>query len=429
MLVGLSAALLGASSLGSTPVQASAASASAQSYVVVLRPGVTDLAALVQYQALVYGLEVTHVYGSALIGYSATIPAGSVDALQADPTVEFLSPDAEVEAAGQTWGSGVERIKAVSKTNKGAGVNVAVIDTGIDLTHPDLAANIVGGKNCSQGGAKNYDDVKGHGTHVAGIIAALDNGIGVVGVAPQAQLWSVRVLDKNGSGTWSDVICGIDFVDSKSPAKGGQITVANMSLGGWGSDDGNCGRTNADPMHMAICQAVADGVTFTVAAGNSGANLSGFVPAAYDEVIAVSALADSDGQPCGLGSSLGWGADDDFAAFSNYATSASDLSHLIAAPGVNIYSTWLGGGYASLSGTSMAAPHVAGAAALYIATHPGASPASVRDALEALGEPVNTSFGAECGGGTTSKKGQAQRVSHTDSDLRHPEVELRADSL
>ena len=102
---------------------------------------------------------------------------------------------------------------------------------------------------------------------------------------------------------------------------------------------------------------------------------------------------------------------------------------MIAAPGVNIYSTWLGGGYETHSGTSMATPHVAGAAALYIATHPGASPASVRAALQAIGEPVNTNFNAECGGGTTGQKRQTQRVSHTDSDLRHPEVELRADSL
>jgi subtilisin family serine protease len=324
--------------------------------------------------------------------------------------------------------TGVERVKAVNKTNKGSGVNVAVIDTGLDVNHPDLAANIVGGTNCSGGGAKNYDDGNGHGTHVAGIIAALDNGIGVVGVAPDAKLWAVRVLDKTGSGTYSDVVCGIDFVDSNSPAKGGPITVANMSLGGYGSDDGNCGNTNGDAMHMAICRAVTDGVTFVVAAGNSALNLSSaltFVPASYDEVITVSALADSNGQPCSGGAATKYGADDTFATFSNYATSSADLAHLIGGPGVNIYSTWKGGGYATLSGTSMASPHVAGAAALYISTHPGASPASVLDALKTLAEPDDTNFNSEC----PTKGGKQSRFSHTDPSGKHPERALRADSL
>src|SRR5206468_8612115 len=134
------------------------------------------------------------------------------------------------------------------------------------------------------------------------------------------------------------------------------------------------------------------GVTFVVAAGNSTTDVSQLRPAAYDEVITVSALGDSDGQPCGSGSALTWAADDTFASFSNFASSSSDLNHLIAAPGVNIYSTYKGGMYASLSGTSMAAPHVAGAAALYIATHPGASPASVAAALRSMGEPRDLNF-------------------------------------
>jgi subtilisin family serine protease len=336
-----------------------------------------------------------------------------------------------MSVAGQTDGTGVERIKAMNKPNKGAGVNVAVIDTGIDLTHPDLAPNIVGGMNCSSGGKRNYDDGHGHGTHVAGIIAALDNGIGVVGVAPDAKLWSVRVLNDQGIGLTSDVACGIDFVDSKSPAKGGPIQVANMSLGGLGYDDGNCGYTNGDPMHQAICRAVADGVTFAVAAGNSSWDLSQqltFVPASYNEVVTVSALTDTNGQPCGGGGPTAYGSDDTFAAFSNYATSTGELNHLIGAPGVNIYSTYLGGTYKTLSGTSMASPHVAGAAALYVATHPGASPATVRDALKSLAEPAGTNFNGDCSG-TATKKGHGGSVSHTDPSGLHPEAVLRADSL
>src|SRR5713226_2339613 len=262
-----------------------------------------------------------------------------------------------VVAFQQTLPTGVNRINGEKKANTGVGVNVAVIDTGIDLTHPDLQANIVGGKNCSTG--RSFNDGNGHGTHVAGIIAALNNDIGVVGVAPDAKLWAARVLNNAGSGSWSSVICGLDFVDSKSPARGGPITVANMSLGGSGSDDGNCGNANADALHRAVCNVVAHGVTIVVAAGNSGADLKDFVPAAYNEVIAVTALGDSDGTPCGTGGPTSYSADDAFASFSNFATLASDVIRLLAAPGVSILSTWKGGGYNTISGTSMASPHVA----------------------------------------------------------------------
>jgi subtilisin family serine protease len=199
---------------------------------------------------------------------------------------------------------------------------------------------------------------------VAGIVGAVDNSIGVRGVAPGAKLWSVRVLDNRGWGTESSVVCGLDFVDARSPAKGGSIRVANLSLAAGGSDDRNCGYSNGDPIHRAVCRLVADGVTVVAAAGNEGGDVKNTVPAAYDEVITVSALADSDGKGCGLGSSTWAGSDDTFASFSNFAVSTIARSHTIAAPGVCIRSTWLSGSYNTISGTSMATPHASGTVAL-----------------------------------------------------------------
>jgi subtilisin family serine protease len=413
------------------PIDAASGSAPASArYVVVLKPTVTRSGAVAADHARRYGATVSKIYRSALKGYAATIPSRQLASLRADDRVQFVAPDTKVNAFDST-GTGVRRMRAVDKTNNAAGENVAVIDTGIDLDHPDLAANIVGGTNCSKGSRSNYDDANGHGTHVAGVIAAADNGAGVVGVAPEAKLWAVRVLDSGGSGSTSDVICGIDYVDSKSPAKDGPITVANMSLGGWGADDGNCGATNADAMHAAICRAVTDGVTFVVAAGNSTTDVSQMRPAGYDEVLTVTALADSDGQPCAAGSATTYAADDTFASFSNFALSAADQAHVIAAPGVGIYSTYKGGGYATLNGTSMASPHVAGAAALYLAAHPGATPSAVRSALRSAAEPNDVNFNGECPASTSGKRGgtTGSGVSHRDTSTRHPEPVLRADSL
>ncbi len=252
-------------------------------------------------------------------------------------------------------------------------VDVAVIDTGIDLSHPDLHVfrnvNIISS-------SKNGADDNGHGTHVAGTIGAKDDDKGVVGVAPGARLWAVKVLDAQGSGLMSNIIAGIDYVTQHAS----EIEVANLSLG--------CKCTSA-ALDSAINNAVNAGVVMVVAAGNSSANATNFSPANNPNVITVSAIADFNGQGGGgAGSTCRKDTDDTFADFSNYGNPID-----IAAPGVCINSTYKGGGYTQMSGTSMASPHVAGAAALYIAGHGRASNAagvsSIKSAL--LGAAVSQS--------------------------------------
>jgi subtilisin family serine protease len=181
-------------------------------------------------------------------------------------------------------------------------------------------------------------------------------------------IYSVRVLNNQGSGSWSSVICGLDWVTANAAAL--KIKVANMSLSGAGTDDGNCGNTNNDALHKAICRSVAAGVTYVVAAGNENTDFAASVPAAYDEVLAVTAVADFNGQAAGGGTATCRSDVDDTAAdFSNFtAIGSPDAAHTIAAPGVCILSTWKGGGYNTISGTSMASPHAAGTAAACIAS-------------------------------------------------------------
>jgi subtilisin len=242
-----------------------------------------------------------------------------------------------------------------------------VIDTGVDLAHSDLNAR--SGTDCVQQGTPAQDD-NGHGTHIAGTIGAKNNGSNVVGVAPGTRIFAVKVLDSSGSGTFAQVICGIDWVAAHGPGTRKDIRVANMSLGGGGADDGNCGNSNGDAMHMAICNATDKGVTFIASAGSSASDFSGLVPAAYDEVLTTTAVADTDGLPGGQGGS----SDDRVAPFSNFAVSAADQSHTIAGPGVGILSDRLGGGTTIFSGTSMATSHVSGSAALCIGPPRSAGP-------------------------------------------------------
>jgi subtilisin family serine protease len=325
-----------------------------------------------------FGFDLGHVYSSALKGYSARLTPVTAAAVEALPGVAWVQEDTAVRTTAQSTPTGVDRAEAdlsptaaIDGSDQRVDVDVAVIDTGVDLDHRDLNVHRAGARNCSLL-SLSADDDHGHGSHVAGTIGALDNTTGVVGVAPGARIWPVKVLNAVGTGFNSDVICGIDYVASKAD----QIEVANMSLGGVGTDRGNCGN-GADAMHAAICSAVDAGVTFVVAAGNESADAATSTPAAYDEVVTVSALADFNGKPGGgAASTCRKDQDDTFADFSNYGADVD-----IIAPGVCIESTWKNGGYSTISGTSMAAPHVAGGAALYAATHPSAGPAQVRAAL------------------------------------------------
>jgi subtilisin len=360
------------------PSATAAPSGRTGSYIVVLK-GTATSGTQARAHANRYGAKIGHVYRHALNGYSATLSTDRLAALRADPNVAAVVPDLTLHAFAQTLPTGINRIDGeLSSTASGNGsgtvnVDVAVIDTGI-AAHPEL--NVVGGVNCV--GGSSFNDDNDHGTHVAGTVAARDNAAGVVGVAPGARLWAVKVLNSAGSGSTSQIVCGIDWVT----ARAGTIEVANMSLGGqspFGSISG-C-NSSFDPMHRAICRSVGAGVTYAVAAGNSAANANNFVPATYAEVITVSALADFNGQPGGgAPSTCRADVDDTFANFSNFGADVD-----LIAPGVCILSTYPGGGVNTFSGTSMASPHVAGAAALYKASNPGATPAGVKAALQNAG--------------------------------------------
>jgi len=380
---------------GSARVRAGSLDASDR-WIVVLRPAARpDTASLhASDRARALGIRQDRVFTrGAVRGYAARLTNAQLAAVRSDPGVEAVVPDEIISLAAQTTPTGVSRVygplSTVGRTADGGrrvDADVAIVDTGIDPRHEDL--DVAGGISCSTSSPTAWGDGNGHGTHVAGIVGALDNGIGVVGVAPGVRLWSVRILDTAGNGLLSWYVCGLDWIvaqrDPDDPSRP-LFEAVNMSVAKPGRDDGNCGETNEDVMHRAVCAVVASGTTVVAAAGNNSASASGWVPAAYSEVITVSALADSDGRPGGVGgvACLSWGGrdqDDTFADFSNYG-SAVDM----IAPGKCILSTLPGDRYGLLSGTSMAAPLVTGAAALWMSSRPGATPAQVKAALLSMG--------------------------------------------
>jgi subtilisin family serine protease len=342
----------------------------AGSYIVVLKDAV-DPSAVANIHSNKYGAKVDAVWGNAVHGYAAVIPNDRVAELRADANVKYVVADGEASISAQTIPYGIDLINADSSSTlagNGSGtvsnVNVYVIDTGVDGSHPDL--NVVQAVSFARGGSKT-GDCNGHGTHVAGTIAAKDDTQGVVGVAPGAPIHAVKVLNCQGSGQWSWIISGINWVT----ANHGANSVANMSLGGSANQ----------AVDDAVRNSAASGIFYGLAAGNDGADACTHSPAragaGTSNGVATTAAIDSASQE---------------ASWSNYGSCVD-----IWAPGVNVFSTWTGGGYNTISGTSMASPHVTGGGALYLSTHSGASPTAVESALK----------GAAVNAGTRSKDGRA----------------------
>jgi subtilisin family serine protease len=370
LLLSLLVLIVGNSSAGAAP--------SRHSYIVVFAGSVEAPAHVAHEQVDRFGGELGFVYRHAFTGYSAQLPNQAIEALRRDPRVRHVITDRhvdpveeiEIDTYDSGWAepesavvpTGISRTFAASnkaldidgQDDVRANVDVAVLDSGIDPSQADL--NVVNRVDCTQKAETciaNSGTPGDHATHVAGIIGAFDNGFGVVGIAPGARLWSVKVLGANG-GEWSWVLAGIDFV----LAHAGEIEVANMSLGGAASP------VLSETLSKALGQARDNGLVYAVAAGNQGIDAKNRVPANVGSALTVSAIADYDGQPNGKASPTcqNWGLDDRLASFSNFGPVID-----IAAPGVCIASTEPGNTYGMKSGTSMATPYVSGAAALLAA--------------------------------------------------------------
>ena len=320
-------------------------------YIVVLDDDTTTrMAATAAETARSAGGIVHHTYGTAIRGFSATLPAGALASLRSNVAVDYIEADQRVTLDATqspvTWG--LDRIdqrnlplsNSYTYTQTGAGITAYIIDTGIRADHADLSGRVGTGYSAIAGGT---NDCNGHGTHVAGTV-----GSETYGVAKDVALVPVRVLDCNGSGSNSGVIAGVDWVTSNSPGP----SVANMSLGG--------GISSA--LDTAVRNSVNSGVPYALAAGNSSANACNTSPARVAEGITVGSTTRTDS----------------VSSFSNQGTCLD-----IFAPGSDITSTWHTSSTATntISGTSMAAPHVAGVAALYLQAFPGSTSQQVRDGI------------------------------------------------
>lgn len=323
-------------------------------YIVVFKDDASErtISSSINEVSRVLGGEIHHTYSVAIKGFAATLSPQALDALKKNPSVAYIEADKIIRLTGSQTGAtwGLDRIdqrdlplNSIYNYNQtGAGVNVYIIDTGIRKTHTEFGGRAYHGYTAISDG-RGSDDCNGHGTHVAGTV-----GGATYGVAKGAKLYAVRVLDCNGSGTTSGVIAGVDWVTQNRvlPA------VANMSLGGGAS-------TTLD---NAVTNSINAGVTYAIAAGNDNQNACNYSPARVAAALTVGATTSTDAR----------------ASYSNYG-SCLDLF----APGSSITSAWYTSDTATntIDGTSMATPHVAGAAALYLETNPSASPSTVATAI------------------------------------------------
>lgn len=343
-------------------------------YFVKLASEPAEVVADVQAIASDVGIQPIHIYDAASEGFSVRLLNNDalLDDIEALPVVEYIERDERVDQlppdtvnddivlGDDELTTGIERIGGpYPSVLDWSGVEVAVIDTGIEASHPDLFVVAEADIVCdSSGDCANGTDPQGHGTHVAGTIGAAADGDGVVGVAPGVPLHAVRVLGSDGSGYMTDILAGLEYVLDNP-----EIRVANMSLGG------PAGSSFDAQLDEALERLEDNDVVVVIAAGNESQDTANVVPAGLDRGIVVSAY------------DVSTGADNGFAWFSNYGDEVD-----VSAPGVGIMSTWPGGGYQALDGTSMAAPHVAGAAAAYISLNPNKSADQVRDAVVNSGE-------------------------------------------
>jgi len=323
-------------------------------YIVVFEKDTSSAkVAEARQDAKAQGSKIHYAYSKALRGFAATLTDRALDKLRSNPRVSYIEADQRVSLtvtqSPATWG--LDRIdqrnlplsNSYTYNATGSGVKAYIIDTGIRFSHSQFGGRAVSGYDAIDGGSA--DDCNGHGTHVAGTV-----GSTTYGVAKSVQLVGVRVLNCQGSGSNSQVIAGIDWVTGNHGA--GQPASANMSLGGGAST----------ALDNAVNNSINDGVTYSIAAGNSNANACNYSPARVAAAITVGSTTSSDAR----------------SSFSNYGTCLD-----IFAPGSSITSTWYTSDTATntISGTSMATPHVAGVAALYLQGNPSASPQTVRDTI------------------------------------------------